>query len=138
MSQIITALDFDKHEDGKPYAQVDLLVIFRKREWGGWYVTRADNGRHLGWLCLDRETGLWEARMSESAYRGTGTDDQGDILDTVPAYLTHSNSDGTVRPCGCGSTRMEAAEELLSRLLRHHASAVGYGAHYDVKRWADR
>jgi hypothetical protein len=33
---------------------------------------------------------------------------------------------------------MEAAEELLSILLRRHAPVVGYGAHYEVKLWANR
>ena len=138
----LTALDFDRPADGTSYTTTEMDVTYRKRGYGGWYVTRADNGRQLGWLCRTTGTAsgmpLWAARISESAFRGTGPGDEGDVLDTVPPHLSSSNTDGTVDAIGYGRTRQVAAEELLSELLRRHAPAVGYPAHHQVRRWADR
>lgn len=109
-------------------------VKFTKRTYGGWIVRRADNNRPLGWLTRD-ETG-WEARLDSSAFRGTGKDDLGDVLDDVPGWLHNGEANGLVsRSIGTFPNREEAAWEICWRLIRNEAPAMGFGPHYAVKTW---
>jgi hypothetical protein len=122
-----------------------LEICYRLRKWentpiGGWTVHRADNGRRLGWLTRSSSDGLWDARVAEEAFRGTGPDDTGDSLDDVPDHLIRTShvTGGQVPVAHAESTRDSAAANLLSYLHDHRAPAVGYGRHYGVRRWADR
>lgn len=140
----LSATDYNGPVDrsgGHPvWPEVEVEVRFKRREWrDGWEVRRADNGRLLGWLCRDRENKVWQARVPESAFRGDGVNDEGNLLDEVPGYLTNANStrDGFM-PVGADRTREWAARELLAWLVRYHAPAVGYGRKAGVVRYVDK
>lgn len=111
---------------------------------GRYNVRRADNRRLLGWVSTptkfstSAEQRLWSAHVTCGAFRGTGPDDEGYILDFVPGHL-YNSSDGTSSPRIISSaTRREAAEELLSWLHKREAPAMGFGAHPSVRPWKDR
>jgi hypothetical protein len=114
-----------------------IEVVFRKRLSGGWYVNRADNGRQLGWLC--KEDGGWSARITSRAFCGTGPDDTGASLDSVPLHLFRGgNSEFESRSIGIEQDRTYAAHLIVNHLVDQGAPAVGFGAHYAVRRWEDR
>jgi hypothetical protein len=79
--QAIHTVDFDT----TPHRTVVTLVRFKARVLDGpskfrqgWYVVRADNGRHLGWICKQDDgeyKGTWSVRVESSAFRGAGVDD---------------------------------------------------------------
>lgn len=117
--------------EAEGYHEVELEVRFVKRSFGGWAVTRKDNGRHLGWLV--KHDDLWEARANSGAFRGEGIDDEGYILDDVPLYLFNGITSLKADACGYGKTREDATSELLWHLHRNHAPALGYGRHHAVK-----
>lgn len=117
-----------------------VLVRFTRRPYGGWFVQRADNGRHLGWLCrptTGEHAGQWEVRVNASAFRGAGVDDQGDMLDRVEAHLYHRDVNGhtMVQPVAVERTREWAARSLLWHLVREHAPAVGFDRHWGVTEY---
>lgn len=119
---------------------VEFEVRFTKREWGGWVVRRADNGRELGWMYRSTDEKTWTSYVSDEAFRGSGKDDKGDILDRVPAYLSRRLGESFRHDpvaVGC-TTRVCAAAEILDWLDREHAPAMGYGPHYMVAPWESR
>jgi hypothetical protein len=118
------------------------------RSWRRWIVRRADNGRSLGWLQQasdgDRK-GTWEARIDEAAFRGTGPDDKGDILDHVDELrLFNGYRDGDMtkhRAIATGETRDGAINAIFKHLLDHRAPAVGFtydASHPGVTTWESR
>lgn len=120
----------------------ELQIRYTRREFGGWYVTRLDNGRILGWVVRNPDNPKsWDARLNPGAFRGTGPDDEGDILDEVSPYLFNGSDNLTSRPISVGcKTQLDGADAILYQLIRDNAPAVTdmpYG-HYAVKRWADR
>lgn len=132
LADIITAVKAlpivsrDYSTPGCPY--VAVFVSFTRRSLGGWYVTRTDNGRVLGWIV--KTAGRWHSMISASAFRGDGLDQSGDLMDRVPGHLHHS-PDGTERSGTheVDTTREEAARSIVTWLVREHAPAVGYPTH---------
>lgn len=133
----MTTVEVYYRTDAGDWVTSEHEVRFTRRGSGGWFVVRADNGRHLGWLYSNRSDHpkpVWEARVPSGAFRGETIDDEGNILDAVPTYLTNSDNQMTgFRPVGFGSTREEATSELLYHLHQNHAPALGYGAHPAVR-----
>lgn len=129
-----------------PLTGTDTPYRFVRRRWdgqdiGGWSVVRADNGRHLGWVCQpalgDHPKWVrWQARVAEEAFIGDGPDDTGHVMDKVPEWLLGAGGRGAV--IGEGRNRDEAVFELLMWLDGKWAPAVGHGRHGEVRRWADR
>ncbi|MBF9135278.1 hypothetical protein I0C86_41240 [Plantactinospora sp. S1510] len=115
-----------------------VLIRFTRREWGGWHVVRADNGRGLGWAVREEfgeYAGQWLAYVGSDAFRGTGPDDLGHVLDAVPSHL-HRSPDGSSVTSGVvdyADTRFWAAFALVSELVREQAPAVGFGPHGAVR-----
>lgn len=107
-------------------ALLSVDVKFTRRDCGGWYVTRRDNGRHLGWVVLntwtDPKRATWESYPSSSAFRGESLADEGDLLDHVDSFVVG----GIVhaRRVAVDETRQEAAHSLLAYLVRNVATAV--------------
>lgn len=116
----------------------EIAYRFTRRSYGGWNVVRADNGRSLGWLCRRSDESDWSVHVSSSAFRGTGPDDEGDILDYVPGDLHKGENPCQSRALTYTRTRDEAAQELVWYLNREMAPAVGHGEHYRVQKWSDR
>ena len=148
---LIDVTDYSRAAAGGRYGTRTFEVSYTKREYGGWHVRLASNRRLLGWLTRtypdhpdggrdwDRPTG-WDAHCASDAFRGTGPDDEGDILDDVPTDLYGGVQDTAFQShtIGSGRTRDEATSELISRLWSKSAPALGFGPHYRVRRWADR
>lgn len=110
----------------------EIAIRFSKRSFGGWNIVRADNGRVLGWTVWNDIDKDWIGYLSASAFRGTGTDDLGDVLDHVPNHLFNGLDSLRSLISAVGVTRVDVAEELVYRLVREQAPAVGFGAHFDV------
>ncbi len=101
----------------------------------GYNVSRADNGRHLGWVCPpEGKHKYWTARTAEGAFRGDDVDDLGYILDEVPENLTQ-NTPGWSQIEAV--TRYDAVCGLVQHLCRQRATALGFGRNYDVRRWKE-
>lgn len=133
----------DDHNTRYRFERSLRIAYRRDSEAGGrWIVCRADNGRRLGWLCpsVDR-AGTWDAWVDQDAFRGTGPDDRGDILDDVTGYLYLAYTDGTARQRPVwvgGATRDDAAQEIFRHLVRDRAPAAGFylpNGHYGVRRY---
>lgn len=138
----LTITDYDhRGDDGKlDFPEVKLEIRFTKREYGGWNVVRADNGRLLGWLCkgkFDDGKPCWNAYLSSTAFQGDGPDDKGYVLDEVPLHLFRGKNEFTSECITWEDTREWAATEIFRHLFRNQAPAVGFGRHYAVKRWHD-
>jgi hypothetical protein len=123
--------------------QVTTEIAYRKREYGGWNVHLAANGRLIGWVTpnhhdrdYNRVVG-WSAHIAASAFRGSGPDDEGHVMDEVPAYLYGGTGSGGSGTIATGRNRDEAVSEMLYRLHEKHAPALGYGRHYAVKAYDD-
>jgi hypothetical protein len=116
-----------------------VAVRYRKRESGGWSILRADNERRLGWICKGYREPDWSAYVDSEAFRGDGVNDTGHVLDDVPLYLFNGENTVLHRPVSEGCPKREdAVEAIILWLNKHGANALGYGSHYDVRRWADR
>lgn len=118
-------------------------VRWKRREWGGWLLVEAKTGRTLGWIVRSdykNPRSDWEMRIASEAFRGSGPDDQGDLLDKVPAYLYRGKPGEPLScdPIGTARDRWQAAYLMLTHLVRHRAPAVGFGAHYEVIRWVSK
>lgn len=123
-----------------PLRRVVTLFRFRRREWGGWDVVRADNGRLLGWTVRndtpgDECKGLWSAHVNSSAFRGGDLDDAGDLMDSVPLHLFHGSAPFESKNIGYQFTRERAAEAIIGYLVSGRAPAVGYGRHQAVEEY---
>lgn len=118
--------------------EIVYQVRYVKREYGGWTLVRADNGRHLGWVAKRYGTSDWSAHVDPTAFKGTGPDDEGDLLDKVDLHLFNGESQLASRSIGVESKRDDAAEMIIRRLHERHAPALGFGQHYGVRRWADQ
>lgn len=119
----------------------EIAYRFTRRSYGGWNVVRADNGRSLGWLCRTTDEfgdQCWSVHVSSSAFRGTGPNDTGDLLDSIPGDLHRGDNSCQSRSIALVRTRDEGAQELVWYLNREMAPAVGHGPHYRVRRWVDR
>lgn len=117
-------------------ARRTLDVRYARREYGGWLIRRADNGRLLGWAVKSTDGKEWHGYVADDPFRGDDVNDEGYYLDDVPGYLT-KRGDGwhTIT----GDTRAEVAETIISCLCREKAPALGFGRHYLVtRRYADR
>lgn len=133
------------NENRRSNEPLDLTfdVFWRRRDWGGWYLVERKSGRTLGWITRSDETERrsdWQVRIASEAFRGSGPDDRGDLLDKVPGYLyraTPGNPLGS-QALTTARDRWQAAYYLLTHLVRHRAPAVGFGAHHEVIRWASR
>jgi len=136
-----TVVTFDWHHGSGQFSAVTVEIVYRKRQWGGWEVKRADNGRDLGWVVQPYKEKTWDAHVTSAAFRGTGPDDEGNLLDDVSAYLYNGV---TGRPAECHAVaegcrgRDEAAQEMIRHLYAKSAPAVGFGPHYLVRPWASR
>jgi hypothetical protein len=146
----ITFADFDNNSGTKtsqrPFPYVAMDVTYLRHDVrqsyvvrpGDYWVARADNRRILGSLerrrdLLGRVTGDdWIAWPVADAFRGDHFDDEGDILDAVPDYMSLPRT-GHVG-LGGYSTRDESAACLLEHLYRKSAPAMGFGLHREVKR----
>jgi hypothetical protein len=128
---VITIADFLDHSN-----DFTVEIAYRKRSYGGWEVVRADNGRRLGWLCKDDEG--WSAYVSSDAFRGDSADDRGESLDEVPLYLFGGQCQVVSDRIAFEATRDDAAGQIVRRLHKYSAPALGFGRRYDVRRWADR
>jgi hypothetical protein len=129
--EVILSTDTDAH----PMREVAVLIRFTKREYGGWHVVRADNGRVLGWVVkveYGEYAGEWSAHVSATAFRGDGPDFDGSVLDRVPSYLHNGNPDGGSRTISYDRQRVYAASSIVHHLVRYHAPAVGYDERTDV------
>lgn len=137
-ARVAVSLDFDT----APSREVVVLFRFRRREYGGWNVVRADNGRLLGWTVrndLDGEyKGLWSAHVNPTAFRGGDLDDEGDLLDRVPEHLFRGYAPFKSKNIGYQLTRDRAAETIIGYLVSGHAPAVGYGRHPAVEEYYAR
>jgi len=112
-------------------------ITYRKRSWGGWRVVRADNGRELGWLT--RNDDGWSAHVASSAFRGDTIDDEGDCLDDVPLCLFNGENALAAMAIGWPQAKREdAVEGLIRWLANERATALGFGPHHLVTKWADR
>ena len=119
--------------------EITVEIAYRKREYGGWHVVRADNGRQLGWLTTRVGSSGWSAHVDSAAFRGDTVNDTGDLLDDVPLYLFNGEDSVRSREIGWPErTREDAAEQLVAWLARKRATALGYGRHPEVTRWEDR
>lgn len=118
-----------------------LSISFTPREFGGWDVSRAHDGRLLGWLIYDPLKPVktrWEARTHDGAFRGDGLDgtaNEGHPLDEVPSHLTSRRELFRYDPVGFGRSRTDATYQLVYWLCRHAAPAVGFGPHPKVRPW---
>jgi hypothetical protein len=142
ISAAISVTDYDSRGESGEWLVRTYEIIYRRREWGGWKVCLL-NGRCIGWLCPsndDKGRPGWEGRIEPSAFRGAGPDDQGNVLDEVPddLYGASSGPHGGCRAVAWGRDRDEATREILRKLVGRRAPAVGFGAHYRVRPWADR
>lgn len=136
----LSIIDFDHRGDnGKlDFPEYTLEVKFTKRQYGGWCVVRADNGRLLGWLCkgkYDNGKPCWNAYVSSTAFLGADKDDGGDILDEVPERLFDGKDQFTSNPIAYEDNRQYAAEAIFRHLFRNQAPAVGFPRHYAVKQY---
>jgi hypothetical protein len=147
----IAFADFHNHSGTRtpehpiPYVALDVVYLrYDARESyfvkpGDYWIARRDNRRILGSLerrrdLLDRViSDEWIARPVADAFRGDHFDDTGDILDEVPDYMSLSRT-GHVG-IGGYSTRDESAACLVEHLYRMSAPAVGFGPHWEVKRY---
>ena len=120
---------------------VELEVKYTKREFGGYYVCRADNGRQLGWVFKQSEFGAkpgsWDAYPSSSAFRGDSLDDEGDLLDHVDEWVV-----GTIgqarRVASEFESRADAAQQLLYYLADNRATALTGESSYYCTPWKSR
>lgn len=118
-------------------------TYWKRRDFGGWLLVERKSGRILGWITRSDEDGRrsdWQARIASEAFRGSGPDDRGDLLDRVPGYLyraVRGNPLGS-DPIGTAPNRWRAASLMLTHLVRHRAPAVGFGTHHEVIRWIPR
>jgi hypothetical protein len=104
-------------------------IRFERRDYGGWYLVRADNQRKLGWLYRSTTERKWTAYVSASAFRGSSLDDEGDVLDTVDPWVAGTIAEA--RLVGTDSSRTDAAESLVAYLVNHAATAItGEPSHY--------
>lgn len=149
MPRIIFA-DFANNSDNRPanypipYVAMDVVYLCHDARQsyfvkpGDYWVARADNRRILGSLertrdLLDRVTdNRWHAWPVADAFRGDHFDDEGDILDDVPDDM-YARS-GRVGMGGF-SHRDGSTESLLQHLYRWRAPALGFGRHWDVRRY---
>jgi hypothetical protein len=137
-----TALTF-RNWNLRPAADVTFEVTYRKRDLTGWHVHLAGNGRLLGWVVPPNEYGTskegWSAFATDEPFRGTGPDDLGHYNDVVPGDLFNESTTQRFHhnPVGSGSTRDDAATELLRWLVDHGAPAVTDGPHWRVKPYDD-
>jgi hypothetical protein len=115
---------------------VTVEIGYRRRSYGGWNVTRADNGRVLGWVCHGEHG--WSAHVAASAFKGDGPAGEGDLLDEVPLRLFRGDHQLSSRSIGTETKRDDAAEMIIRQLVDYSAPGAGFGARYDVRRWADR
>lgn len=127
--------DFDLRE----IRTIELRYRRDERMPDRWNVRRADNDRLLGWVYPPRAGNdkAWTAHVASGAFRGDDVNDEGDILDHVPAYL-YNGSEAETFKCPTitrSGSRYDAVIELLSWLLRKHAPAMGYGRHFEVRRY---
>lgn len=130
---VIQFRDYDAKQE------VVYQVRYVKREYGGWTLVRADNGRHLGWLVKSYGTEDWSAHVNASAFKGTGPDDEGHLLDKVDTHLFNGKSQCVSESIGLDSKRDQAAELIIRRLHEKRAPALGFaGPHWGVSRWEDR
>lgn len=110
---------------------------YKKRPAGGWYVVRPDNGRQLGWVVQDRD-GNWSAYVTSGAFRGSGPDDEGHVLDSVPLWLSHSFSLHQANPLTTTAIRRDDATGYITDYLwEKKAPAMGFGPHPEVKPWKE-
>lgn len=120
-----------------------LEIRFEKNEKLGprYNILRADNGRHLGWVCPPSEYGtgpkLWDSYVSSMAFLGDDKDDEGYVLDRVPYDLYNGYSTDSFKTHAVihSKTRREATEVVLEWLVRHQAPAMGYSRHPRVVRY---
>lgn len=116
--------------EGEP-AHVSVEVCWqRRRGYARWALTALPTGRLLGWTT---HTGNgteppWAVRISPSAFLGTNTTDQGDLLGLVPEDL-YNGTGSDIRATTAVPTRGAAAHEIVCWLVRHRAPAVGFGPH---------
>jgi hypothetical protein len=136
----------DDHTLGRKFERT-LRITYKRSEVVSdrWVVCRADNGRRLGWLSPNLDyPGTWNAYVDEDAFRGTGPDDRGDLLDRVGGFYVEAYSDGSgrQRPITEGAAnREDAATAIFTHLVRHRAPAAGFHqpeGHYGVTTWASR
>ncbi|WP_431728531.1 hypothetical protein [Verrucosispora sp. TAA-831] len=121
----------------RPATHIVVLVRFKRRQWGGWSIVRADNGRLLGWtdkVTSGEHGGRWSAHVTSNAFRGDGPDNEGELLDTVQYRLYNGDPNNSLvsNPIDYGDRRMDAAEAIVQHLVEMHAPAVGYPRHYGV------
>lgn len=123
--------------------QLLTLARFAKRSIGGWLVVRADNGRTLGWVYRMHSgvnAGLWSAHVSPGAFRGADMDDEGDLMDRVPAFMFNGTGDNQLeaRSIFYVEKRTDAAAAIVGQLVRERAPAVGFGRHPSVRQYRTR
>jgi hypothetical protein len=133
MATTITARTFESGQ----WIERNIEIKFVKRTYGGYRIVRADNGRDLGWV-TPGDTSKWQGYVASSAFRGISADDEGDILDDVPLHLFNGRDAVSANPSAHGRTREEVADEIVYRLVREHAPAVGFGAHFGVTPYRPR
>jgi hypothetical protein len=131
----VSSFGDDPSDPRGKYRELSLEVRFQPRSYGGYEVQRADNGRSLGWVIkrekYEKYPGKWEAHISSGAFRGTGPDDKGDPLDSVPESYDYRGAAMNE----LSSTREGAAEVIYSHLVQKRAPAVGYGERYGVTKY---
>lgn len=106
-------------------------VRYTRRDWGGWHICRADNGRVLGWAVKSMDGKEWHGYVADGPFRGDDANDEGDVMDRVPETLTRRGNGWDTMT---GTTRLDIAEGIVSWLCRQKAPALGFGRHYLVTR----
>lgn len=109
---------------GYNYARHVVYVRYVKHPLDGYLVRRRDNQRLLG--LVRRDGKKWTYVVHQSAFRGIGIDDLGHVRDVVPPTLYGPIAHRL-------ATREFAAQALCAFLVQHHAPAVGFPAHRDVR-----
>lgn len=114
------------------------VTLYRKLGASRWNLV-TPQGRIVGWVTRNEDGKTWDVRCASAAFRGSGPDDEGHVLDKVPARLTYETEPFRHDAIAVkNSTLEDAAFELAMHLAQHKAPAIGYGPHYEVKKWSDR
>lgn len=125
---------FNPHKWGG-YQEIEVPVRWQRRSFGGWQLIHAKTGRVLGWIVRNSEDRrLWDVRVCSTAFRGGSATDNGDVLDRVPSYLYGGDPHNSLVSFTIATyrNRADAAYQIVYRLVKYAAPAVGFGRHPEV------